>query len=140
MGPHGGLHPGGRPARRRVVSRRTANEMKTILTGVTTQGTGLLAQVPGYQVAGKTGTAQKPLPGGGYGNSYVASFGGFAPAGDPEVVALLTFDEPSPIWGGATAAPVFRSITEYALRDLGVSPSRNPERAARRLEAEEPNV
>jgi cell division protein FtsI (penicillin-binding protein 3) len=128
------------PARRRVVSERTARRVARMLVGVVERGTGLLARVPGYRVAGKTGTAQKPLPGGGYGNSYVSSFGGFAPAGDPEVVALLTFDEPSPIWGGATAAPAFRSITEYALRELGVSPRGNPERAARRLEAEEPNV
>ena len=124
------------PAQKRVVSRRTAKQMMKILVGVTERGTGLEARVPGYEVAGKTGTAQKALPGGGYGGGYVASFGGYAPARDPKVVVMVVLDEPSPIWGGLTAAPTFRSITEFALRHLGASPSGNAAHAARELEAQ----
>jgi cell division protein FtsI (penicillin-binding protein 3) len=128
------------PAEHRVVSRRTARRVTKMLVRVVEQGTGLRARVPGYHVAGKTGTAQKPLPRGGYGNSYVSSFGGFAPAEDPEIVVMVTFDDPDPIWGGETAAPTFKSIAEFALRELGVSPSGNAERAADRLEEEAASV
>nr|MBA2600321.1 penicillin-binding protein 2 [Actinomycetota bacterium] len=123
------------PTKRRVVSRRTAREMTEILTGVVTKGTGLEARIPGYAVAGKTGTAQKPLPGGGYGNSYTASFAGFVPADNPALVIIVVLDNPTPIWGGATAAPAFKAIAEPALQQLGIPPSGNAERAARELEA-----
>jgi cell division protein FtsI/penicillin-binding protein 2 len=122
------------PERRTVVSPKTAIAMQKILARVVKKGTGIEAQVPGYQVAGKTGTAQKPLPTGGYGNSYVGSFGGFAPASRPEIVVFVMLDEPSPIWGGSTAAPTFRSIAEFALRHLGVAPTGNAEKAARAIE------
>jgi cell division protein FtsI (penicillin-binding protein 3) len=125
------------PATRRVVSEKTAAKMTRILTGVTEIGTGIEAQVPGYQVAGKTGTAQKPLVGGGYGSSYVASFAGFAPASRPAVVVIVVLDNPSPIWGGSTAAPTFRTIMEFALRHLGVAPTGNAARAAVEIEAEQ---
>ena len=123
------------PTKRRVVSRRTAREMTEILTGVVTKGTGLEARIPGYAVAGKTGTAQKPLPGGGYGNSYTASFAGFVPADNPALVVIVVLDNPTPIWGGATAAPAFKAIAEPALQHLGIPPSGNAERVARELEA-----
>lgn len=133
----GGRIVGSPPAaRKRVLARRSARKMMKILTGVTTRGTGIEAQVPGYQVAGKTGTAQKPLPGGGYGNSYVASFAGFAPARDPAVIVMVVLDDPSPIWGGSSAAPTFRTITEFALRHLGIPPTTNAERAAQEIEAD----
>jgi cell division protein FtsI/penicillin-binding protein 2 len=125
------------PAERRVVSTKTAAKMTRILMGVTEIGTGVEAQIPGYEVAGKTGTAQKPLPGGGYGSSYVASFAGFAPAKRPSLVAIVVLDNPSPIWGGSTAAPTFKTIMEFALRHLGVAPTGNAERAAREIEAEQ---
>lgn len=124
-------------ATRRVVSRRTAREMTKILTGVTKEGTGIEAQIPGYEVAGKTGTAQKPLETGGYGNSYIGSFAGFAPSRRPAVVVLVVLDEPNPIWGGSTAAPTFKTIMQFALRHLGVSPTGNAEKAAREIEAEQ---
>ena len=124
------------PGTRRVISRRTAGQMKKILTGVVERGTGVEAQIPGYAVAGKTGTAQKPLPTGGYGSSYVGSFAGFIPAGRPEIAIIVVLDEPSPIWGGSTAAPTFRTIAEFTLRHLGISPQSNAERAAREIEAE----
>ncbi|HEU4489159.1 MAG TPA: penicillin-binding transpeptidase domain-containing protein, partial [Actinomycetota bacterium] len=96
---------------------------------------GLEAQVPGYTVAGKTGTAQKALPQGGYGNSYVASFAGYAPVEDPEVAVVVMLDDPRPIWGGATAAPTFSNIADFTLRKLGVPPSTNARRAAAQREA-----
>lgn len=122
---------------RRVISRSTAAEMTEILSKVTKKGTGIEAQIPGYAVAGKTGTAQKPLETGGYGNSYIASFAGFAPANRPAVVVIVTLDDPSPIWGGSTAAPTFKTITQFALRHLSVSPTRNAVKAAREIEAEQ---
>jgi cell division protein FtsI/penicillin-binding protein 2 len=136
LGASGKVEPASPAATRRVVSRATARKMVRILHGVVEHGTGVEAQIPGYAVAGKTGTAQKPLPGGGYGSSYVATFAGFAPTDHPAIVVLVTLDEPSPIWGGSTAAPTFRTITEYALRHLGVAPTGNAEKAVREIEAE----
>lgn len=117
-------------ARTRILSRKTARRMVEILTDAVGEGTGVRAQIPGYTVAGKTGTAQKPLETGGYGKSYIASFVGFAPAKQPEIAIFVTLDEPSPIWGGSTAAPAFSKIGTEALRYLGVAPSSNRERAA----------
>ena len=133
----GKIRPSPSAASRRVVSEKTAKQMARILTGVTKQGTGIEAQIPGYAVAGKTGTAQKPLPTGGYGNSYVGSFAGFVPSGRPEIVVLVVLDEPSPIWGGSTAAPTFKTIAEFALRHLGVSPTGDAEKAAEAIEADQ---
>ena len=118
----------------RIVSRRTARQVREMLVGVVEEGTGIEAQIPGYSVAGKTGTAQKPLPTGGYGDSHLASFAGMAPAENPQLVVLVVLDEPSPIWGGSTAAPTFKRITEFALRHLGVPPTGNARKAAQQLE------
>ena len=117
----------------RVVSPSTARAMRDILAGVVEHGTGVEARIPGYAVAGKTGTAQKPEAG-GYGDSYVASFGGMVPAKRPELAALVVLDDPDPIWGGATAAPTFRTIVGYALRHLGVTPTGDAAEAARLIE------
>ena len=125
-----------RPSTRRVVSRRVAGQMTKMLADVVVDGTGIEARIPGYRVAGKTGTAQKPLPGGaGYGNDYVASFGGYAPLERPQVAAIVVLDEPDPIWGGLTAAPTFKTIVGHSLRELGVPPTGDPELAAEQLEA-----
>lgn len=137
VGENGRADPSPPPAVRRVVSKATATEMRKILAGVTERGTGVQAQVPGYSVAGKTGTAQKPLETGGYGNSYIASFAGYAPAKRPEVVVIVVLDEPTPIWGGETAAPTFQTIMQFALRHLGISPTDNAEKAAREIEADQ---
>jgi cell division protein FtsI (penicillin-binding protein 3) len=123
------------PERRRVVSRKTARKVSTMLTHVVKDGTGDQGQIPGYEIAGKTGTAQKPLPGGGYGSSWVASFAGIAPARHPAIVVLVVLDNPRPYYGGMSAAPTFRKIGEFALRHLGVSPTANAEKAAREIEA-----
>jgi cell division protein FtsI/penicillin-binding protein 2 len=130
----GAMETGAAPARRTVISPATAAAMQRILQRVVKVGTGIEARVPGYQIAGKTGTAQKPLPTGGYGNSYVGSFGGFAPASRPEIVVFVMLDEPSPIWGGVTAAPTFRSIAEFTLRHLGVAPTGDAEKAAEAIQ------
>ncbi len=126
----GRMHPSAPPATRRVVSKKTAEQMTKILEGVVTNGTGIAAAIPGYRVAGKTGTAQKPLPSGGYGNHYEASFVGYAPANDPAIVVLVRLDDPTPIWGGYTAAPTFQAIAQFALRHLGVAPTGNAARQA----------
>src|SRR5262249_10234508 len=100
-----------RPAAHRpVVSPRIAHELTSMLQNVVLDGTGTLAQIPGYHVAGKTGTAAKPDPHGGYSTSrYVASFVGFAPASRPRAVVLVAVDEPrGAIWGGVAAAPPLR--------------------------------
>jgi cell division protein FtsI (penicillin-binding protein 3) len=113
-----------RLAHRRVVSRWIARELTSMLQNVVLDGTGTLAQIPGYHVAGKTGTAAKPDSQGGYSTSrYVASFVGFAPATRPRVVVLVTVDEPrGAIWGGVVAAPAFKTIMQQTLQYLSAPP------------------
>ncbi len=112
--------------RRRVISSKTAGMMIDILRGVVLPGgTGTLAAVPGYDVAGKTGTAQKIDPNTGrYSNiKTVASFVGFLPAHDPALTILVVIDEPkSDQWGGTVAAPVFQRIAAQSVRHLGIAP------------------
>ena len=119
-----GDRPSAQASRRRVVSRWLARELTTMLRNVVLDGTGTLAQIPRYHVAGKTGTAAKPDSRGGYSDSrYVASFVGFVPASRPRIVVLVTVDEPrGAIWGGAVAAPAFRDIAEPTLQYLEVPP------------------
>lgn len=116
-------------ATRRVVSERTARQLRAMMAGVVERGTGQQAEVAGYTVAGKTGTAWIPQPGGGYvdgaGNyHYMASFAGFLPAESPEVSILVTLEEPSnQIYGGYAAAPLFADIAEYAMRHFQIPPA-----------------
>jgi cell division protein FtsI/penicillin-binding protein 2 len=112
--------------RRRVLSAGTAHELTRMLRGVVEQGSGTTAQVPGYRVAGKTGTAAKPEPTGGYSDTrYVASFVGFAPASRPRLVVLVAIDEPrGAIWGGVVAGPLFAEISEFVLQYLEIPPDR----------------
>jgi cell division protein FtsI (penicillin-binding protein 3) len=86
-------------------------------------GTAPKAQVPGYRVAGKTGTSYK-LVGGKYANKYVGSFVGFAPASDPRVIIAVMIDEPSngQHYGGDVAAPVFSAVAANTLRAMNVAP------------------
>jgi len=117
----------GASVRRKVVSREVADTVREMMTGVTQEGgTGTLAAVPGYQVAGKTGTAQKvdPVTGSYAMDRSVASFVGFVPANDPRVVILVVLDEPKgKDYGGLTAAPIFSSIAGQSLRYLKVMPT-----------------
>jgi len=117
---------GGRPSlhRRRLVSRPVAAELMTMLRDVVAEGTGIYGAIPGYQVAGKTGTAQKPDSHGGYSaDKYVASFVGIVPASRPRLVVLVAVDEPhGAIWGGVVAAPAFAEIGRFDLQYLEVPP------------------
>jgi cell division protein FtsI (penicillin-binding protein 3) len=120
-----------RPAkRRRVMSRGVANQLMSMLRDVVIEGTGTEAEVEGYQVAGKTGTAAKPDPSGGYSTSrYVASFVGVVPASAPRLVVMVTVDEPrGAIWGGVVAAPAFQQIANFALQYLEIPPGAVPPR------------
>lgn len=110
---------------KRVISEKTAKEMCLILEQVVEAGTGNATKIEGYRVAGKTGTAQKPLPGCGYkSGKYISSFVGFAPAENPEIIALVVIDEPQgAYYGGVVAAPVFKNVVEFSLNHLKVSPS-----------------
>ena len=108
---------------RRVISAETAATLAGILEGVVTDGTGKNAYIEGYRVAGKTGTAQKVAPTGGYMSSeYVASFLGFAPADKPQLACIVVVDAPQgyPYYGGWVAAPPFREILKDSLRYLEV--------------------
>ncbi|MEW5781149.1 MAG: peptidoglycan D,D-transpeptidase FtsI family protein [Pseudomonadota bacterium] len=112
----------------RIFSEQTAKEMRAMLEMVVQPGgTAVKAQVPGYRVAGKTGTAVK-LEGGTYVNKYVAAFVGFAPVSDPRLIVAVMIDEPSAgkYYGGDVAAPVFSSVMSSALRALGVAPDDAP--------------
>ena len=116
--------------RRRVISRRVADQLMSMLRDVVIEGTGTEAEVEGYEVAGKTGTAAKPDPNGGYSKSrYVASFVGVVPASAPRLVVLVTVDEPrGAIWGGVVAAPAFQEIARFALQYLEIPPDALPPR------------
>ncbi|WP_084129968.1 penicillin-binding protein 2 [Demequina sp. NBRC 110055] len=107
----------------RVVSEETADQVMLMLEDVTEEGTGTLAKIDGYRVAGKTGTAQA-VGSSGKLDSIVASFVGVAPADDPAIVVSVSlFDPKSSIWGGEVAAPVFSDVATFALQTLRVPPS-----------------
>ncbi len=109
---------------RQVISAETARQLSLILESVVVNGSGYAARIPGYRVAGKTGTAEKPEAG-VYGEKRVASFLGFAPVEDPKVSVLVIWDEPdAPVrYGGVLAAPVFQAIVRDVLRYLEVPPA-----------------
>jgi cell division protein FtsI/penicillin-binding protein 2 len=111
-------------AGRRVISEETSTIVRRMLSSVVESGTGHLARVPGYTAAGKTGTAQKVDPETGlYGEDYVSSFVGFAPASDPEYVVLIVVDDPEEIiWGERVAAPAFRKVMSFTLSYFNVPP------------------
>ncbi|UWG98429.1 stage V sporulation protein D [Dehalobacter sp. DCM] len=109
---------------RRVVSEDTAKQAREVLESVVTNGTGRRTFLPGYRVAGKTGTAQKVSNGGYIQGEYVASFVGFAPANDPKLAILVVIDG-VPFYGGVVAAPVFANVMLDSLKYLGVKPDPN---------------
>ncbi|HEX6254588.1 MAG TPA: penicillin-binding protein 2 [Euzebyales bacterium] len=126
VGSDGELQPAAPPERRRVVSSRTARRLSKMLADVVADGTGTNAAVPGYEVAGKTGTALKPREGApGYrAGVYISSFVGYAPADRPEVVVAVSVDEPRRgQYGGATAAPLFSELMRFTLGHRRVPPS-----------------
>ncbi|SHI45725.1 penicillin-binding transpeptidase domain-containing protein [Desulfofundulus thermosubterraneus] len=113
---------------RQVISTETARQLSGLLEKVVLEGTGKRALVEGYRVAGKTGTAQVPGPGGYVEGKYVASFAGFAPADNPRIAVLVVVGEPrgQEYHGGEVAAPAFGAVVRDTLRYLGVpeDPSR----------------
>jgi len=109
----------------RVVSTKTAHQVMTMLESVTDEGTGGLAKIDGYRVAGKTGTAQATCTNGAF-ECIVASFVGIAPADDPRiVVTVILYDPRTSIYGGEVAAPIFKDVATFALQELRVPPSQS---------------
>lgn len=114
---------------RRTVTAGTAALLTDIMEQVVERGTGTLARVPGFTVAGKTGTAQKVVDGRYSRSEYNASFVGFAPSRQPQFAIVVVIDSPhgkNSYFGGPVAAPIFRRIAEAGLRHRGVPPSINP--------------
>ena len=112
------------PVGTRVVSEKTAMQMREMLESVTQPGgTATKARVPGYRVAGKTGTAHK-IEHGKYVNKYIGDFVGFAPVSNPRIIVAVMIDEPSGgvYYGGSVAGPVFAAITANVLRSMNVVP------------------
>ncbi|HEX6235967.1 MAG TPA: penicillin-binding protein 2 [Acidimicrobiales bacterium] len=124
----GRRHPAEPAEGRRVVSPAAASAVRAMLAEAVASGTGTAAAIDGYRAAGKTGTARKPAPDGGYmwpdgRHHHVATFAGFVPANDPKVSIIVVIDEPetSP-YGGDVAAPAFAEIGRHALRLLRIPP------------------
>ncbi len=123
------VHPDGRvdvvvpaPATR-ILSEATARTVRNLLVGAVERGTGKKATIPGFVVAGKTGTAQKAGVGGYMAGKYVSSFVGFAPSENPKIVGLVLIEEPKGrYYGGEIAAPVFSRVVSQALGILRVAP------------------
>lgn len=117
----------GREPIRQVIRPDAARTVLRMMIGTVESGTGTQARIEGYTVAGKTGTAQKPAPGGGYDpNRFVASFLGLVPAEDPALVILVVLDEPRGLfYGGEVAAPVFREVAAQALWYLRIPPQQS---------------
>lgn len=108
---------------RQVISEETSQQLRKMLQYVVDEGTGKNAYIAGYRVGGKTGTAQKIAPGGGYlPDAYVTSFVAIAPVDDPQLVTLVIVDNPKgpSRFGATTAAPAVKNILEYSLPYLGV--------------------
>jgi cell division protein FtsI (penicillin-binding protein 3) len=115
---------GNQPPPKRVLSRRTAGEVATMLEGVLAAGgTAEEASVDGYTLAGKTGTAEKAIKGGYSKTDFIPSFIGFAPAKNPRLLVAVMVDTPrGDIYGGTVAAPAFERIVEFALPYLKIPP------------------
>jgi cell division protein FtsI (penicillin-binding protein 3) len=123
----GTFTPAAAPQQRRVITEHTAQQISDMLEGATSvEGTAPMARIPGYRVAGKTGTAEKvdPRTGRYSGGLYTASFAGFAPADDPQLVVQVVLQDPKgDHYGGTVAAPVFKNVMSFALQSRGIPPS-----------------
>jgi len=113
---------------RKTVSASTIAELRTIMEGVVERGTAKAAQIPGYTIAGKTGTAAKIIDNRYSKSEYNASFVGFVPSRQPALTIIVVIDSPhgNGYTGGAVAAPVFKRIAEASLRQMGIAPTVNP--------------
>jgi len=130
---------------RKTVSSATLGELRTMMEGVVERGTAKSAQIDGYTIAGKTGTASKLVNGHYSRSDYNASFVGFVPSRQPALTIIVVIDSPHGhgYTGGVVAAPIFKRIAEASLRQLGVAPTINalpPVLAARSESAAEPVV
>ncbi|MCX5396498.1 penicillin-binding protein 2 [Streptomyces sp. NBC_00102] len=117
----------GKPEETRVVSEKTAKELSTMLESVVgdEEGTGTKARIPGYRVAGKTGTANRVDPVSGVYDGYTASFAGFAPADDPQITVYCAIQNPTKgdYFGGQICGPIYKKVMEFALKTLQTEPS-----------------
>ena len=111
-------------------SPESVSEMKNMLRSVVEDGTGQDAAIPGYSVAGKTGTAQKAVPGGYSPDKYISSFVGFFPKKNPQYLVLIVLDEVGtrPVWGGATAGNIFREVGERIINSVNRDVPRSGEK------------
>ncbi len=126
-GPDGEVDERPAPKTTRVLSQDVADQLRGMLEGVTNEGgTAVDAAIPGYRVAGKTGTARRVVDG-RYDGSYTASFVGFAPADAPRLAIAVSVQAPkNGYYGGAVAGPVFRDIMSFSLRSLEIPPTGAP--------------
>jgi cell division protein FtsI (penicillin-binding protein 3) len=124
----GQFTPAATPTTSRVVSAKTATEVREMLESVVSdEGTAPLAEIPGYNVAGKTGTANRVDPTCGCYRGYTASFIGMAPADKPQLVVSVVLQNPKgKHYGGQLAAPVFRTVMSFALETLQIPPTGLP--------------
>ncbi|WEH42274.1 penicillin-binding transpeptidase domain-containing protein [Streptomyces sp. AM 2-1-1] len=115
------------PEETRVVSEKTARELSAMLESVVDdeEGTGTKARIPGYRVAGKTGTANRVDPVSGVYDGYTASFAGFAPADDPQITVYCAIQNPTrgDYFGGQICGPIYKKVMEFALKTLQTQPS-----------------
>src|SRR4030095_12742836 len=114
-----------KPSGTRVMSQKTAQQLREMLEDVVTDGTAKTSKLEGYRAAGKTGTAQKvdTVNGGYFKSKYVSSFAGFVPVSNPKLAIVVVIDDPKgQHYGGVIAAPVFKRLAEQALRAMSVMP------------------
>jgi cell division protein FtsI (penicillin-binding protein 3) len=124
-GADGEFTPTPAPQRTRVISAKTATTLRRMMESVVSdEGTAPMAQIPGYRVAGKTGTAERVDDSCGCYRGYTASFIGFAPADKPAVVVSVTLQNPTNgHYGGELGGPVFKRVTSFALQSMHVPPT-----------------
>ncbi|MFD3566794.1 peptidoglycan D,D-transpeptidase FtsI family protein [Streptomyces sp. NPDC058667] len=126
-GPDGRFTPAPKPKENRVVSEKTAKTLAQMLESVVDdqEGTGTRAAIPGYRVAGKTGTANRVDPELGRYKGYTASFAGFAPADDPQITVYCAIQNPTSgsYFGGQICGPIYKKVMEFALKTLHVAPT-----------------
>ncbi|WP_336886093.1 penicillin-binding protein 2 [Streptomyces mexicanus] len=126
-GPDGHFTPAAKPEKTRVVSEKTAKQLAQMLESVVDdeQGTGLKARIPGYRVAGKTGTANRVDPATGRYRGYTSSFAGFAPADNPRITVYCAIQNATKgsYFGGQICGPIYKQVMEFALKTLQVPPT-----------------
>ncbi|WP_163013899.1 penicillin-binding protein 2, partial [Streptomyces sp. S1] len=126
-GPDGRFAPAPRPEESRVISEKTAKTLATMLESVVDdqEGTGTRAAIPGYRVAGKTGTANRVDPELGRYKGYTASFAGFAPADEPRITVYCAIQNPTKgsYFGGQICGPIYKKVMEFALKTLHIAPT-----------------